>query len=73
MFNDFLFQAFQIANLIREYCEVLAGPQQDVKRQHQQVHQQTLNRKRSTNAQNGNSRPASILHKNAAIIEPQPS
>ncbi|XP_052123144.1 myosin-I heavy chain isoform X1 [Frankliniella occidentalis] len=70
-------QAFQIANLIREYCEVLSGPQ-DVKRQQLQqqqlqAHQQTMNRRRAAGGQSANSRPVSILHKNTPIIEPQPS
>ncbi|KAI5741571.1 hypothetical protein M8J76_014958 [Diaphorina citri] len=51
-------QAFQIANLIREYTEVLQSPNEVRKRD---------NSKGNTN------RPLSILHKPAPVIEPQPS
>ncbi|KAL1461041.1 hypothetical protein WDU94_012973 [Cyamophila willieti] len=57
-------QAFQIANLIREYTEVLQSQGADT----QQV-------RRRDNAQRGgnSNRPLSILHKPAPVIEPQPS
>lgn len=56
-----LFQAFQIANLIREYTEVLQSPHEVRKRE---------GKKRGNN---GNTRPVSILHKPAPVMEPQPS
>ncbi|XP_046687918.1 unconventional myosin-VIIa isoform X2 [Homalodisca vitripennis] len=54
-------QAFQIANLIREYTEVLQSPHEVRKRE---------GKKKGNNA---NTRPVSILHKPAPVIEPQPS
>jgi len=68
---SFVFQAFQIANLIREYCEVLAGPKQQEEAQRQQ--KAVGNRKRTTSGTSANgSRPVSILHKSVPIIDPQP-
>ncbi|KAL1129897.1 hypothetical protein AAG570_012841 [Ranatra chinensis] len=55
-------QAFQIANLIREYTEVLQSPHEIRKRE--------VNGKKRVN---NNNRPVSILHKPAPVIEPQPS
>lgn len=53
-------KAFQIANLIREYTEVLQSPHEVRKREG----------KKKSNA--GNARPVSILHKPAPVIEQQP-
>ncbi|KAK6638774.1 hypothetical protein RUM43_007042 [Polyplax serrata] len=55
-------QAFQIANLIKEYCEVLQGGCENkelLRRKESQQHQQ----------QRFSSRPISILHKPAPVIE----
>ncbi|XP_025423592.1 myosin-I heavy chain isoform X3 [Sipha flava] len=54
-------QAFQVANLIREYTEVLQSPQSFKKRE--------SGRKNGMNG--SNSRPVSILHKPAPAIEMQ--
>lgn len=62
-YSPLLTQAFQIANLIREYTEVLQSP-------HEVRRREVSTKKR---AGNGNNRPVSILHKPAPVIEPQPS
>jgi hypothetical protein len=54
-----LFQAFQIANLIREYTEVLQQSPQQVRRRDNNA------KKRSGNT----SRPVSILHKPVPVID----
>lgn len=49
------FQAFQIANLVKEYTEVLQGAPKEVKKRE--------------NKRNGSARPVSILHKPVPVIE----
>ncbi|XP_039281618.1 myosin-VIIa [Nilaparvata lugens] len=55
-------QAFQVANLIREYTQVLQSP-------HSVQRRDVSAKKRNANA----ARPVSILHKPAPVIEPQQS
>ncbi|XP_043463659.1 myosin-I heavy chain isoform X2 [Leptopilina heterotoma] len=67
-------QAFQIANLIREYTEVLQAPPDIPKRDStivQQINQQHI--VPATQQGNRKSRPASMLHRGAPVIHSQAS
>ena len=69
-----IFQAFQIANLIREYTEVLQAPPDIPKRDSaivQQINQQHI--VPATAPGNRKSRPASMLHRGAPVIHSQAS
>ncbi|EFN74874.1 hypothetical protein EAG_04096 [Camponotus floridanus] len=76
-------KAHQIANLIREYMEVLQSPpeiprrdstmtvQQFAAQQHQQQHQQPPATLPSSTTGGRKSRPASMLHRGAPVIQSQ--
>lgn len=78
-------QAHQIANLIREYMEVLQSPPEIPRRdltmaqqlaaqqQQQQQHQQPPANLSASAAGGRKSRPASMLHRGAPIIQSQAS
>jgi len=83
--NCFILQAHQIANLIREYMEVLQSPPEIPRRdstlaqqlaaqqqQQQQQHQQPP-ASLPTSAGGRKSRPASMLHRGAPVIQSQAS
>ncbi|XP_076666886.1 unconventional myosin 81F isoform X2 [Andrena cerasifolii] len=73
------FQAHQIANLIREYMDVLQSPPEIPKRDsviaqqiaQQQIQQQSANLPATTGGRK--SRPASVLHRGAPVIQSQAS
>ena len=70
----YFFQAFQIANLIREYTEVLQSPPEIPKRDSeivQQINQQHI--VPATTTGNRKSRPASMLYRGAPVIHSQAS
>lgn len=76
---SFHLQAHQIANLIREYMDVLQSPPEVPKRESaiaQQIAQQPIQQP-STNltapAGGRKSRPASVLHRGAPVIQSQAS
>ena len=73
-------QAHQIANLIREYMDVLQSPPEVPKRESaiaQQIAQQQPIQQPPTNlaatAGGRKSRPASVLHRGAPVIQSQAS
>lgn len=80
----YCFQAHQIANLIREYMEVLQSPpeiprrdstmaQQLAAQQQQQQYQQPPASLTTSAAGGRKSRPASMLHRGAPVIQSQAS
>jgi hypothetical protein len=84
--HGFTPQAHQIANLIREYMEVLQSPPEIPRRdltmaqqlaaqqqQQQQQHQQPPTSLSASAAGGRKSRPASMLHRGAPIIQSQAS
>ena len=72
-------QAHQIANLIREYMDVLQSPPEVPKRESaiaQQIAQQSIQQpptNLAATAGGRKSRPASVLHRGAPVIQSQAS